>query len=167
MEIEGKARNAPLWRGFVELSKCEFGGVFRLCKILRLILYDARMRCLREHESVLAVRKERHARRRKGESVCYMCIDRHLKHLILSQKLPTLGAYMNSIVGLDSPSVSSLYDAVSMFGRTNGYSKYRWRVVPVSIEDVPQALRVVRKRDAFEQITLLGPDECYVVTDEV
>ena len=123
-------------------------------------------RVLSEGERVGAVRKERHARKRAGKQVCYVCADKYSRHLILSQKLPTLSAYLNSLEDADKVTTSGLFEAMSSSGpRTGGLAKYRWRVVPVPIEDAPLELDRARKDGNFKNVAILGPEECYSVVE--
>jgi len=122
------------------------------------------MQLLNGVERVSAVRRERHARKRAGKQICYICADRYSRHLILSQKLSTLSAYLNSLEDADTVTTSGLFEAMSSSGpRTGGLAKYRWRVVPVPIEDAPSELDRLRKTGCFNKVAILGPEECYSV----
>lgn len=123
-------------------------------------------RVLQANERVAKIEKEHHTRRQKGQLLAYIVEDKFAQHLLLGQKLSSLASYVNTHIVCDKPdqvSTAGLFQIISASGgRTGGWSKHRWAVRPVNLDEAAPAYERLRTR-GFENCVIVGQKECYQV----
>jgi len=106
-------------------------------------------------------------RRQNGQLIAYIVEDKQSRHLLLGQKLAAIVDFLNSNVVSDKPdqvSIAGLHQIISCRGgRTGGWSKHRWRVQPVNINDAAPTYEELRAR-GFENCVVIGEPTCYKVS---
>ena len=120
---------------------------------------------LKPDERVSSIRPEYHVRRgRDGKHRAYICEDREGR-VIMAQKLPELARYCTKLAGDNADqtvTMTSLYAILKVrdgCGRTQGWSKHRWRVRPYNLGD--EAVRRFESlRQTYPEAVVLGSPYC-------
>ena len=117
-------------------------------------------------QHLTSILKEHRTRRQNGLLLAYILEDKRLQQLVIGQKLSLLAQYINEHVVSDKPdqvSPSGLWQIISAVGgRTGGYTKHRWRVVPVMLSEAAIIYENLRKQ-GFEKCVVVGNPRCYRV----
>jgi hypothetical protein len=113
------------------------------------------------HETISAIKKERHARRYGGEHVQYFITDKHRRLLLSSGKLSALQAYINTHLATerhDKVNIGGLYESMGRSDpRTGGYYQHRWKVSRAPLEEAADVFE--KLRPGFDQAVVVG-SEC-------
>ena len=115
---------------------------------------------LRPSDKLGAVHREWHTRK----NGCYIVFDRYNKVILLSQRLPLIASFLNSMAstGAERVSLSALHQIVgTRENRVGGYSKHRWKLSFCKLEDVSEHFE--RSRGAFEKAMILGAPAAYCI----
>lgn len=118
------------------------------------------------NQTLKSIRKEHRARRSLNGGVpVYLVEDKRREQLVMAQKLIWLVDHINANVAADRTeyvSITGLHQIISSAGGlTGGYSKFRYKVHPFSIEDGPRAFEDLRKE--HQKCVIVGSPSCYQV----
>ena len=117
-------------------------------------------------ERLASLAPEYHIRKgREGKYHGYICEDRVGSKVVLTQKLPELAQFCSQLAGEQrdqAVTLSSLYAILKVqdgSGRTQGWSKHRWRVRPYDLGTEAVAQFETLRRD-YEEAIVLGSPHC-------
>ena len=121
------------------------------------------MTILAPEERLYQLRPDWKSRRtRDGEHRVFLCEDRHARQLLLSQKVTLLAEHLSKLAPDRSSRVSttSLYNILSNDGSglNGGYSKFRYRVQAMNLEQGVAAFESARP--SFDSAVVLGSKSC-------
>ena len=119
---------------------------------------------IRPDDALRGVVRERHTRR----AGMYMVRDKYGKVIIAAQKLSPIVAHINSMAQDEGSrvSVTALYEIVgSSQNRVSGYSKNRWKLDLLSLEEAGEVFE--RERKGYESALVLGCPRCYQVESKL
>ena len=122
---------------------------------------------LDKSQHLARIKKEPHARNKKGQDICYVIMDRMGKIALCSQKLTAVTEFINTtLVRPDEPwtrvNTVGLWEIINQTGgRVGGYHKGRFRVLSVDLESAPERFEEVRKE--HEEAAVIGIPACYQV----
>ena len=106
-----------------------------------------------------SVKKEYHVRRQRGRIVAYILRDNVARdHILLSQKLSYLAAYVSQSVADQPVSVSALFKIIPEGRR----AKCRWVIEQVDLESAPERFEAMRGE--YRDSVVLGSSECYQIS---
>ena len=99
--------------------------------------------------ATVQLRRERHTRKHEGRHIAWFVSDKYGSALLVSQKLGPLREWINARASAphERVNLSSLYETATIgkhSQRTGGYTKGRWAVTAVPIEDVNEKLGLMR-----------------------
>ena len=135
--------------------------------IKRPLSWESQTTDLRKEEALARLLPDWHVRRQNGKHRAYLCLDKRGDVLICTQKLSLLAEHINSMAGEDRAervSETALYYACSNDGSgLNGaHVKYRWKVLPLTLEDAIREFNT--KRPNYQGATILGAKQCVQTT---
>jgi hypothetical protein len=105
------------------------------------------------------IKKEYHVRRQGGRIVAYILCDNVARdHVLLSQKLSHLAAYVSKSVADQPVSVSALFKIIPEGRR----AKCRWAIEQVDLESAPDRFEAMRGE--YRDSVVLGSPECYQIS---
>ena len=120
---------------------------------------------MKPNERLSAIRKEDHARRNRA----YIVEEKGRNTILIGQKLAGLVTAINEIVEDTSDSLSDrvsltrLHQIIGNSGeRVGGWTKHRWRVEQVSIDEAAAAFESARER--FANALIVGTRRYYTTT---
>jgi hypothetical protein len=119
--------------------------------------------CVEIGPSVVLRRVIRERRTRKPG--CYLVSCKYGTVLLISQRLPLLASYLNTVAvdRASRVSVPALYQICDCdANRVGGYTKNRWRVRFVPLEEATACFEAARAH--FERALILGARQCYQVS---
>ena len=121
------------------------------------------------NKKLTGIQKEYHTRRspKFGSNPAYLVEDKQRHQLILSQKLALLREHINTQVAADRTecvSITGLHQILSSNGKlTGGFTKYRFRVHELTLEEAARAFECLRSD--HEKSVIVGTPSCYYVTE--
>ena len=134
--------------------------------VKRPLSWESQTTDLRKEEALARLLPDWHVRRQNGSHRAYLCLDKHRDALICTQKLSLLADHINKMAVDKSERVSetALYYALTNDGRglNGGNVKYRWRVLPLTLDETPREFNSLRPN--YERATILGAKQCVQTT---
>ena len=134
--------------------------------VKRPLAWESQTTDLRKEEALTRLLPDWHVRRQNGSHRAYLCLDKQGVALICTQKLSLLADHINKMAGDKSETVSetALYYALTNDGTgLNGARvKYRWKVVPLTLEEAAREFNSLRPN--YERATILGAKQCVQTT---
>ena len=131
--------------------------------IKRPLCWESQATILRPGEQLTRLQPDWKARRtRDGEHRVFLCEDRYGRQLLLAQKVTLLAEHLTKIASNQSERISttSLYNIISNdgCGLNGGFSKHRYRVKSLPLEQGVQAFESARQ--SFDSAVVLGSKSC-------
>ena len=131
--------------------------------IKRPLCWESQATILRPGEQLTKLQPDWKARRtRDGEHRVFLCEDRYGRQLLLAQKVTLLAEHLTKIASNQSERISttSLYNIISNdgCGLNGGFSKHRYRVKSLPLEQGVQAFESARQ--SFDSAVVLGSKSC-------
>lgn len=130
--------------------------------VKRPLSWECQTTHLRKEEALARLLPDWHVRRQNGSHRAYLCLDKQGGALICTQKLSLLADHINKMAGDKSERVSetALYYALFNDGKglNGGKVKYRWKVIPLTLEDATREFNSLRP--SYERATVLGAKQC-------
>lgn len=111
-------------------------------------------------DALRSVCREWHTRK----PLCYILEDRYEKYLFLAQRLHVLSSYINTLAPdrASRVSITALHEiAGTSENRVCGWSKHRWRVRTVPLEEAGELFE--KERGRFQYALILGQRNCYQI----
>ena len=134
--------------------------------VKRPLFWESQTIDLRKEEALARLLPDWHVRRQNGSHRAYLCLDKHRGALICTQKLSLLADHINKMAVDKSERVSetALYYALTNDGKglNGGNVKYRWRVLPLTLDEATREFNSLRPN--YERATILGAKQCVQTT---
>jgi hypothetical protein len=115
---------------------------------------------------IVHLSRERHTRKHDGRHIAWFVSDKYGQALLISQKLGPVRDWINARASAphERVSVSSLYETATISKdsqRTGGFTKGRWAVTAVNIEDVADKLGRIRPQ--YDEAYVLAEHGCVTI----
>jgi hypothetical protein len=110
--------------------------------------------------------RERHTRKHDGRHIAWFVSDKYGQMLVISQKLGPVRDWINARASAphERVNISSLYETATISKdsqRTGGFTKGRWAVMAVPIQDVGDKLGRIRPH--FDEAYVLAEQACVTI----